>query len=81
MRLPPTCCFSLSQLAALGHEGSPGRTRRKDGLDSARERYEKRGNVASCLSRVRRSMGRNHIVPRVKSGKGRRLKGPTPSQR
>jgi hypothetical protein len=31
MRCPPTCCFSFSQLAAVGHDGSDGRTRRTEG--------------------------------------------------
>src|SRR5271154_876387 len=30
MRRPETCCLSFSQLAALGHDRSEGRTRRKD---------------------------------------------------
>jgi hypothetical protein len=29
-RRPPTCCFNFSQLAALGHPGSEGRTRRRE---------------------------------------------------
>ena len=31
MSCPPTCCFSFSQLAAVGHDGSEGRTRRPEG--------------------------------------------------
>src|SRR5580692_8672209 len=32
MSCPPTCCFSSSQLAAVGHDGSEGRTRRPEGI-------------------------------------------------
>jgi hypothetical protein len=31
MSRPPTCRFSFSQLAAVGHDGSEGRTRRPEG--------------------------------------------------
>ena len=47
--------------------GSVGRTRRNEGLVLALARYDQSGKVASCLRRVRRSMGRNHIV-KVDSG-------------
>ena len=33
VRCPPTCCFSCSQLAALGQDGSEGRTRRAENVD------------------------------------------------
>src|SRR5215831_2678601 len=61
MRLPPTCCLSFSQLAALGHAVSPGRTREPIAdLGSAKKRYgssaDRSGSEATCLRRVRRSM-------------------------
>src|SRR5271167_1066787 len=62
MRCPPTCCFSFSQLAPLGHDGSEGRWRRPEdfangtaacsGLKKRGHRTGRRGIAAKRLSKL-----------------------------
>jgi hypothetical protein len=41
MSWPPTCWFNFSQQAAVGHDGSDGRTRRTELTEAARIGFER----------------------------------------
>jgi len=64
MSCPPTCCFSFSQLAALGQDGSEGRTRGKrfDGralfgwVGKPDHKPGNKGSIARRFSNVRLSI-------------------------
>jgi hypothetical protein len=63
MSCPPTCCFNFCHLAAVGQDGSEGRTRRVEGSVSAEanqggmatydETMGSAGIEASCLRNFR----------------------------
>jgi hypothetical protein len=60
MSYPPTCCFSFSQLAAVGHDGSDGRTRRTVELVKAARidvgRYRKTEEISGIAARPLRKL-------------------------
>src|SRR5215471_7138131 len=71
---PPTACFSPSHAAALGHDESPGRTRRLDvpvgpfvafaGDLEEDKALPSRGVTAACLSKVLLFILRRRVFPR-----------------
>src|ERR1700732_4057661 len=56
MSRPPTSSFSFAQLASLGHEGSPGRTRRAGAFSgmAARRVLGNTGRKARAAARLSR---------------------------
>src|SRR5438477_10516062 len=68
MSRPPTSSFSSDQLASLGHEGSPGRTRRTGAFsDMARKGLGSTGRnarAAARLSKVLRFIANTSIEQR-----------------
>src|ERR1700740_2454119 len=72
MSCPPTCRFSFSQLAAVGHDGSDGRTRRMGALAKAaridvgryRQIEEKSGIAARRLMKLLLFISGNALDPK-----------------
>jgi hypothetical protein len=60
MSCPPTCSFSFSQLAAVGHDGSDGRTRRTVELAKVARvnvgRYRKTEEMSGIAARPLRKL-------------------------